>query len=176
MGLLNVLEEQGVQIRGFKVRLPLDVVRFASANPEDYTNRGRLITPLKDRFGAQIRTHYPLDATTEQAIVDQEARPLEGEGFVVTTPPFMSEVVATLSQLARRCQPHQPALGGVGAPHGDERRDAGESQVRPDRRCGRARTTSSLACQTSVPWRPPRRARSSSTPSTTTAVRSSNGW
>ena len=102
VGLLNVLEERDVQIRGFKVRLPLDVVLFASANPEDYTNRGRLITPLKDRFGAQIRTHYPLDASTEQAIVDQEARPLEGEGFVVTTPPFMAEVVATLSQLARR--------------------------------------------------------------------------
>ena len=59
VGLLNVLEERDVQIRGYKVRLPLDVVLFASANPEDYTNRGRIITPLKDRFGSQIRTHYP---------------------------------------------------------------------------------------------------------------------
>ena len=58
VGLLNVLEERDVQIRGYKIRLPLDVLLFASANPEDYTNRGRLITPLKDRFGAQIRTHY----------------------------------------------------------------------------------------------------------------------
>ena len=75
VGLLNVLEERDVQIRGYKVRLPLDVVLVASANPEDYTNRGRIITPLKDRFGAQIRTHYPLDAETEIAIVEQEAYP-----------------------------------------------------------------------------------------------------
>ena len=75
VGLLNVLEERDVQIRGYKVRLPLDVVLMASANPEDYTNRGRIITPLKDRFGAQIRTHYPLDADTEIAIVEQEAYP-----------------------------------------------------------------------------------------------------
>ena len=102
VGLLNVLEERDVQIRGFKVRLPLDVVLFASANPEDYTNRGRLITPLKDRFGAQIRTHYPLDVETEMAIVAQEARPLEGDGLQVVTPPFMAEVVATISQLARQ--------------------------------------------------------------------------
>ena len=65
VGLLNVLEERDVQIRGHRVRLPLDVVLFASANPEDYTNRGRIITPLKDRFGSQIRTHYPLDADVE---------------------------------------------------------------------------------------------------------------
>ena len=102
VGLLNVLEERDVQIRGFKVRLPLDVVLFASANPEDYTNRGRLITPLKDRFGAQIRTHYPLDVETEMAIVAQEARPLEGDGLEVVTPQFMAEVVATISQLARQ--------------------------------------------------------------------------
>ena len=75
VGLLNVLEERDVQIRGYKIRLPLDVVLMASANPEDYTNRGRIITPLKDRFGAQIRTHYPLDADTEIAIVEQEAYP-----------------------------------------------------------------------------------------------------
>ena len=77
VGLLNVLEERDVQIRGYKVRLPLDVMLFASANPEDYTNRGRIITPLKDRFGAQIRTHYPLEVETEMAIVEQEARPLD---------------------------------------------------------------------------------------------------
>ena len=65
VGLLNVLEERDVQIRGYKIRLPLDVMLFASANPEDYTNRGRIITPLKDRFGAQIRTHYPLDVELE---------------------------------------------------------------------------------------------------------------
>lgn len=101
VGLLNVLEERDVQIRGFKVRLPLDVVLVASANPEDYTNRGRMITPLKDRFGAQIRTHYPFDVDTEMAIAEQEARPLEGDDLEVVTPPFMAEIVSTLSHLAR---------------------------------------------------------------------------
>ena len=75
MGLLNVLEERDVQIRGYKIRLPIDLMLVASANPEDYTNRGRIITPLKDRFGAQIRTHYPLDAELEAAVVEQEAAP-----------------------------------------------------------------------------------------------------
>ena len=65
VGLLNVLEERDVQVRGYKIRLPLDVMLVASANPEDYTNRGRIITPLKDRFGSQIRTHYPLEVATE---------------------------------------------------------------------------------------------------------------
>ena len=73
VGLLNVLEERDVQIRGYKIRLPLDVMLVASANPEDYTSRGRIITPLKDRFGAQIRTHYPLDAETEEEVIQQEA-------------------------------------------------------------------------------------------------------
>jgi len=102
VGLLNVLEERDVQIRGFKVRLPLDVVLFASANPEDYTNRGRLITPLKDRFGAQIRTHYPLDVETEMAIAEQEAQPLEDADLDVAVPEFMAEIVSTLSQLGRQ--------------------------------------------------------------------------
>ena len=83
VGLLNVLEERDVQIRGYKIRLPLDVMLVASANPEDYTNRGRIITPLKDRFGAQIRTHYPLDAELEIAIIEQEARPLDADGLNV---------------------------------------------------------------------------------------------
>ncbi len=100
VGLLNVLEERDVQIRGFKVRLPLDVMLFASANPEDYTNRGRIITPLKDRFGAQIRTHYPLDAATELTIVEQEAElPTD---IAVNVPEFMGEVIATFTQLARK--------------------------------------------------------------------------
>ena len=112
VGLLNVLEERDVQIRGYKIRLPLDVLLFASANPEDYTNRGRIITPLKDRFGAQIRTHYPLDLETEVAIVHQEANPLETEGLTVTMPSFMGEVVGTLSQLARQ-SPHINQRSGV---------------------------------------------------------------
>jgi magnesium chelatase subunit I len=102
VGLLNVLEERDVQVRGYKIRLPLDVLLFASANPEDYTNRGRIITPLKDRFGAQIRTHYPLDVETEVEIARQEARPLEADGLRVAVPGYMAEAVAELSQLARQ--------------------------------------------------------------------------
>src|SRR4029079_19143871 len=112
VGLLNVLEERDVQVRGYKIRLPLDVMLVASANPEDYTNRGRLITPLKDRFGAQIRTHYPLDVETEMAIAAQEARPAEGTGVAVHVPQFMSEIVSTISQLARQ-SPHITQRSGV---------------------------------------------------------------
>ena len=101
VGLLNVLEERDVQIRGHKVRLPLDVLLVASANPEDYTNRGRIITPLKDRFGSQIRTHYPLDVDTEISIMRQEARPPSVGDVTVTIPDYMERVVATFSQLAR---------------------------------------------------------------------------
>ena len=101
VGLLNVLEERDVQIRGYKIRLPLDVLLVASANPEDYTNRGRIITPLKDRFGSQIRTHYPLDAETEMTIMRQEARPATVGDITVTVPEYLERVVATFSQLAR---------------------------------------------------------------------------
>ncbi|HXH57384.1 sigma 54-interacting transcriptional regulator [Iamia sp.] len=102
VGLLNVLEERDIQIRGYKVRLPLDVLLVASANPEDYTNRGRIITPLKDRFGAQIRTHYPLEVATEVAIAQQESRPFEVEGVEVRVPGWMDEIVATFTHLARQ--------------------------------------------------------------------------
>ena len=101
VGLLNVLEERDVQIRGYTVRLPLDVLLVASANPEDYTNRGRIITPLKDRFGSQIRTHYPLDTETEVHIMRQEARPPSVGDIAVRMPHYMEQVVATFSQLAR---------------------------------------------------------------------------
>ena len=73
VGLLNILEERDVQIRGHRIRLPLDITLVATANPEDYTNRGRIITPLKDRFGAQIRTHYPFETMTEVKIMESEA-------------------------------------------------------------------------------------------------------
>jgi magnesium chelatase subunit I len=104
VGLLNILEERDVQIRGFIVRLPLDLFLVASANPEDYTSRGRIITPLKDRLGSQIRTHYPRTLEDEMAIVRQEKRrfgPEEGIPTVVV-PPFMEELVAELTHLARR--------------------------------------------------------------------------
>jgi magnesium chelatase subunit I len=102
VGLLNILEERDVQIRGYKIRLPLDVLLVASANPEDYTNRGRIITPLKDRFGSQIRTHYPLDAALEYQIMTQEAGTLSiGESVGVSVPEYLGEVVANFTQLAR---------------------------------------------------------------------------
>ena len=102
VGLLNLIEERDVQIRGFKLRLPIDVVVVASANPEDYTNRGRIITPLKDRFGAQIRTHYPRTVEHEIQIVDQERTDFQDRELPVFMPDFMKEIVAEITQLARR--------------------------------------------------------------------------
>jgi len=103
VGLLNVMEERDVQVRGYRVRLELDLFVIASANPEDYTSRGRIITPLKDRFGAQIRTHYPEEASTEIAIMESEAVAFDdGRSVAVQVPGFMKEIVAELSQLARR--------------------------------------------------------------------------
>ena len=84
VGLLNIMEERDIQIRGYKIRLPLDVFVVASANPEDYTNRGRIITPLKDRFGSQIRTHYPRKLEHEIDIMERSAR---------TSPPTGSSCV-----------------------------------------------------------------------------------
>ena len=101
VGLLNILEERDVQIRGYKVRLPLDVILVASANPEDYTNRGRIITPLKDRFGSQIRTHYPFDIELERQIAVQEANTFPHESVNVDIPEFMEKIIATLSHVAR---------------------------------------------------------------------------
>jgi magnesium chelatase subunit I len=104
VGLLNILEERDVQIRGFVVRLPLDLFVVASANPEDYTSRGRIITPLKDRLGSQIRTHYPRTLDDEIAIVRQEKQRFEADAAVprVVVPAFIEEVVAELTHLARR--------------------------------------------------------------------------
>jgi magnesium chelatase subunit I len=102
VGLLNILEEEDVQIRGFQVRLPLDIMVVASANPEDYTNRGRIITPLKDRFGSQIRTHYPLTVADELTIVEQERAGGTIEGITVVVPDFMSDLIAEISRMARK--------------------------------------------------------------------------
>jgi magnesium chelatase subunit I len=102
VGLLNIMEERDVQIRGYKVRLPLDLYVLASANPEDYTNRGRIITPLKDRFGSQIRTHYPRSLEHETSIMEQERTAFETEGFETVAPGYMKEIVAELTHLARR--------------------------------------------------------------------------
>ena len=101
VGLLNIMEERDVQIRGYRIRLPLDVFIVASANPEDYTNRGRIITPLKDRYGAQVRTHYPTKIEHEIGIMDAEHHPVPAD-FNVVVPAYMKEVIAEISRLARR--------------------------------------------------------------------------
>jgi magnesium chelatase subunit I len=102
VGLLNVMEERDVQIRGYKIRLPLDIFMVASANPEDYTNRGRIITPIKDRFGSEIRTHYPKTIEHELDIMHQESRPIDFPGLQIEMPAYMKEVVAELTHLARK--------------------------------------------------------------------------
>jgi magnesium chelatase subunit I len=102
VGLLNIMEERDVQIRGYKIRLPLDVYVVASANPEDYTNRGRIITPLKDRVGSEIRTHYPRTMEYEIQIMESESNHFITEGMEIIFPQFMKEVVAEITQLARR--------------------------------------------------------------------------
>src|SRR5437016_11341047 len=100
VALFNILEERDVQIRGYQVRLPLDLLLVATANPEDYTHRGRIVSPLKDRFGTQVRTHYPESAGEEIEIMDQEARSPAGRGegeIPVRVPEFMKEVLAALT-------------------------------------------------------------------------------
>ncbi|HEX9695704.1 MAG TPA: sigma 54-interacting transcriptional regulator [Actinomycetota bacterium] len=110
VGLLNILEERDVQIRGYSLRLDLDVLLIATANPEDYTNRGRIITPLKDRFGSEIRTHYPLHAADEIAIVEQEMHP--HAPVPVRIPAFIREILVEFTRLARR-SPHVNQRSGV---------------------------------------------------------------
>jgi magnesium chelatase subunit I len=108
VSLLNVLEERDIQVRGYQLRLPLDLLLVASANPEDYTNRGRIITPLKDRFGAEIRTHYPLELSLEVALVRQEAR------LVATVPDHVVEVLARFARGVRE-SPAVDSRTGVSA-------------------------------------------------------------
>jgi magnesium chelatase subunit I len=98
VAMLNVMEERDIQIRGYVLRLPLDVLVVASANPEDYTNRGRIITPLKDRFGAEIRTHYPREVEQEIAVIVQEA------DLVAEVPDYLVEVLARFTRHLRDSQ------------------------------------------------------------------------
>lgn len=102
VGLLNVMEERDIQIRGHKMRLDLDVLIVATANPEDYTNRGRIITPLKDRYGSQIRTHYPQSVLEEITIMEQEQQRLSLGEYKEDVPAFMQHIVAEITQTARR--------------------------------------------------------------------------
>jgi len=100
VGLFNLMEERDVQIKGYRVRLPLDVFVVSTANPEDYTNRGRIVTPLKDRYGSQIHTHYPLDPKDEIAIMDQERAKFPEEDKLVI-PDHMKEILAEITTQAR---------------------------------------------------------------------------
>ena len=109
VSLLNVLEERDIQVRGYPLRLPLDLLLVASANPEDYTNRGRIITPLKDRFGAEIRTHYPLRLEDEIELVRQEAA-----ARTRSCPTTCVEVVARFTRHVRE-SPAVDARSGVSA-------------------------------------------------------------
>jgi magnesium chelatase subunit I len=100
VSLLNVLEERDVQVRGFMIRLPVDVFLVATANPEDYTNRGRIITPLKDRFGSEIRTHYPEEREDEIGIMRQEAT-TSVPGVPISVPAFLEDIVAEFTHQVR---------------------------------------------------------------------------
>ncbi len=104
VGLLNILEEKDFQIRGFPVRIPLDVAIVFSANPEDYTNRGNIITPLRDRINSQIITHYPLTREQGIAITQQEAWTQRSSGVTVEVPAFMRELVEEVAIQARRSE------------------------------------------------------------------------
>ena len=108
VAMLNVMEERDIQIRGYVLRLPLDVLVMASANPEDYTNRGRIITPLKDRFGAEIRTHYPIELDDEIAVIEQEAE------LVGAVPPVILEILARFTRALRE-SPSVNQRSGVSA-------------------------------------------------------------
>src|SRR5690606_29800287 len=115
VGLFNVLEERDVQIRGFPIRLPLDICMVFSANPEDYTNRGRIVTPLKDRIGSVIRTHYPRTIEESIRITRENAWLERGDGEDlprVTVPRFMAEIVEEFIRLART-SPHVNQQSGV---------------------------------------------------------------
>ena len=111
VALLNILEERDVQIRGYKIRLPVDIVLVASANPEDYTNRGRIITPLKDRFGSEVRTHYPEHIEDEIEIMEQQAK-APPSTVPVRVPVFLTEVLAEFTGQVRR-SPHVNQRSGV---------------------------------------------------------------
>jgi magnesium chelatase subunit I len=121
VALLNVLEERDIQIRGYRVRLPLDLLLVASANPEDYTNRGRIITPLKDRFGAEVRTHYPLELADEIRLLHQEAHTSwlgaeagDGHFDAPIIPEHLAEIVARFARLVRESS-HVDQRSGVSA-------------------------------------------------------------
>jgi magnesium chelatase subunit I len=116
VALLNVLEERDIQVRGYVLRMPLDLLLVASANPEDYTNRGRIITPLKDRFGTEVRTHYPLELTDELELITQESSVLwaDTDHSAPVIPAHMLEIVARFARAVRDA-PQVDQRSGVSA-------------------------------------------------------------
>jgi len=116
VSLLNVLEERDIQVRGYQLRMPLDILLIASANPEDYTNRGRIITPLKDRFGTEVRTHYPLELSDELRLITQEAAVLwsDVDHAAPVVPGHVIEIVARFARLVRDA-PQVDQRSGVSA-------------------------------------------------------------
>ena len=155
VAMLNVMEERDIQIRGYVLRLPLDVLVVASANPEDYTNRGRIITPLKDRFGAEIRTHYPTELVDEVAVIRQEA------DLVADVPDYLVEILARFTRAAARVDRGRPALRRQRAVRDRRGRDHRRGRA-PPRDRARARTRPSPAWSTSRPRSTCSAARSSS--------------
>jgi magnesium chelatase subunit I len=111
VALFNILEERDVQIRGYRIRLPLDLLLVATANPDDYTHRGRIVSPLKDRFGTQVRTHYPESLEDEIAIMEQEARSAAGD-VPLRVPVYLEEILAAFTAELRR-SPHVNHRSGV---------------------------------------------------------------
>ena len=172
VALLNVLEERDIQIRGYRVRLPLDLLLVASANPEDYTNRGRIITPLKDRFGAEVRTHYPLELADE--IGCSSRRRDAGLGRSTATaldapivPEHLVEIVARFTRLVRESS-HVDQRSGVSARFAIAGAGDGRRLRRPPGRGGRrdrGRWPGSSTCPASC--RPAAARSSSPTPAAT---------
>ena len=136
VSMLNVMEERDIQVRGYTLRLPLDVLVVASANPEDYTNRGRIITPLKDRFGAEIRTHYPLELEAEVGVIKQEAH------LAAAVPDYLLQILARFARAPARVAVDRPALRRVGAVRDRRRRDGRRRGARTARRSSASRIPS----------------------------------
>lgn len=111
VALFNILQEEDIQVRGFKLRLPLDIQFVFTANPEDYTNRGAIVTPLKDRIESQILTHYPKDLATGQAITQQEAHLAEAQRAAVHVDPLVQELVEQIAFEARHSEYVDPKSG-----------------------------------------------------------------
>ena len=135
VSMLNVMEERDIQVRGYTLRLPLDVVVVASANPEDYTNRGRIITPLKDRFGAEIRTHYPLELDAEVGVISQEAH------LAAEVPEYLLQILA---RFARCCASRARSTSARVSRRG--------SRSRPPRRSPRRRVTARPFSASRIRW------------------------